>query len=341
MPLLKQLMNKPFEVQNVEIESHELKFNTTFSNSSNDLETRQLATIALTTPEGIFRGEFPTLDLAGYDAPGTEAVIGNARANVEKLVGHSVNCGDIEKLESFDSATTLGVQSALVMGGLSIEPTSTYVPVKASAVVSASTPIDKLQELAELGFSRFKIKISPSVDLGWLETVVTKFPNMQIDVDANGSFAGTEVTTAVRVLMSGVTVFEQPFSPSESNSLEAEQLGACTQGEQYISADESASSPDAVSAAITSGAFNAVCVKPFRYGSLGATLEAAGSLLESGTQVQLGGLLEAGVGRTMLALIQNELDLSLTGDISPASYLYEAQPLPDLTLVDGSLSLPT
>lgn len=332
-------MNRPFEVKNVEICRQELTFNSTFSSSAGDLETRDLATIELTTPEGTLRGEFPSLDLPGYETPSTQAVIAAAESSVQKLVGHSVNSHDIENLEVFDAPVKLGIQSALVMGASAVEPTGSYKPVKASAVISAGESLGKMSELAELGYSRFKIKVSPDTDVAWLSSVISNFPDHQIDIDANGSFTAADLPAAIHLLMAGVTVFEQPFNPRETNCLEAQQLAACMKEGQFISVDESAADLDLTMQAFRDGAINAVCVKPFRYGGVSTTLETAKQLSEAGLEVQLGGMLEAGAGRTLLALIQGELDLRLIGDISPASYLYADQPFDDLKLVDGELKL--
>ncbi len=295
--------------------------------------------LEMTTPNGVIAGEFPTLDLPGYEAPATDAVIESAQALVGKLVGHSVSAYDVEDLENLDVPVKLGIQNALLMGALAIEPTGTYKPVDASAVVSDGEPVENLVELAQLGYSRFKIKVSPKTDPAWLASVAAQFPELQIDIDANGSFAPADLPAALKLLRTGVTVFEQPFEHEMSTSPEAQQLFAALEENQFISLDESATDIEFVLQAHKAGAINAVCVKPFRYGGITATLEIAELLCDTGISIQLGGLLEAGAGRRLLALVQNELNLALIGDISPASYLYQDQPFDDLVLVDGKLHL--
>ena len=196
-------------------------------------------------------------------------------------------------------------------------------------------------QIAERGFQRIKLKIVPSQRSGakprdLVRAVRSGAPNVQIQVDGNGSFDKTTFTEVAELADEDVAVIEQPFSPSQVG-LAADLVATGA----IVAADESATNLGAVQELVGLKACSAVVVKSSRLGGLLAAFELLGWCEENNVATSAGGMLECGLGRHALAVVAANDACTLTGDLSPARHWLLRDPWPDVEMVDGVIRVPS
>ncbi|MGH8995495.1 MAG: enolase C-terminal domain-like protein, partial [Acidimicrobiales bacterium] len=173
--------------------------------------------------------------------------------------------------------------------------------VETGAVVGipADRTFDRLLEAVaqalESGARRVRVKIEPGWAAEPLLAIRSRFPELDLQADANGSFDpgdGGEFRSLDLLDRLGLRCLEQPFGPGdlEAHAALAERLAT------PIALDESLSSPDRVRAAVKSGACSVACLKPGRLGGVFATMAAAETCADAGVQCFVGGVFESGLG---------------------------------------------
>ncbi len=216
--------------------------------------------------------------------------------------------------------------------------------VPAGAVISLGS-VEATSAAAHLadqqGFARVKIKVVPGVQSGIdpvavVAAIKTQFAEMEVHVDANGSFDSDSVAELERMVAAGASAVEQPFPPD--NSELATELVA--RGLRII-ADESATSLDAVAELVERRACTGVVVKSSRLGGLFPAFELMGWCLENGVPVAAGGMQESGLGRSALAVVAAHEACTITGDVSPAQRWLADDPWDDVEMIDGRITVPT
>jgi O-succinylbenzoate synthase len=237
------------------------------------------------------------------------------------------------------------------------------ISVPVGAVVGTSESVETL--LAEVdaqvaaGFARVKLKIGPGWDVVPVTAVRRRHPDLQLQVDANGSYSRTDVMHLMELDGLDLTCIEQPFS---SDDLEGHALLARSM-RTPVCLDESLHSPESVRSALAMGACQVVCVKPARLGGLTAALEvyrdcagpgdgegaspgngttrSTGTGTGTGTPLWVGGMFESGYARSVNTALAALPGFILPGDLAPAAtYLTEdlvAAPLVDRQGPDGQL----
>ncbi len=216
--------------------------------------------------------------------------------------------------------------------------------VPAGAAISIGSVADTLQATSSAhkdGFGRVKLKIVPSAISGVqpsviVDAVVQSFPELEVHVDANGSFDQSNASEIDAVIDAGATAVEQPFAPAE-----LQLAAALVKRGAPVLADEAATDIDTVQKLVTAGACSGIVVKSSRLGGLYPTLELLTWCEENQVPVAAGGMQESGLGRAALAVIAGHPACTITGDVGPALRWLAEDPWNDVEMVDGLIAVPS
>jgi len=217
---------------------------------------------------------------------------------------------------------------------------TTGMSAPAGAVVGLApipTMLDQVETLVDQGYRRIKVKIAPGKILLPIEAIRSSFPDIELHVDANASLRAEDLPTLVRLRDVGVRVVEQPFAVNDHQS--AARLVADT--DLAVAADEAVSSGADVQRLAIDKAATAIAVKPPKLGGLQATLHLLDDVREAGMHAALGGMLESGLGRHVLAALAPLEAFSLTGDLSPAKRWLADDPFRDIRMSKGQIDAPS
>jgi O-succinylbenzoate synthase len=168
------------------------------------------------------------------------------------------------------------------------------------------------------GMSRVKLKIAPGHDIEPLTAVRNRYPDLFLQGDANGSYAGVPGGPPPALDELGLVCIEQPLGVGDFDGHARLARSRSTP----VCLDESLDSAASVRRALALGACSVVCVKPARLGGIGQALEACGAAAEQGVPLWVGGMYESGYGRAANAGLATGPGRWLPGDLSrPSDYL--------------------
>jgi O-succinylbenzoate synthase len=189
------------------------------------------------------------------------------------------------------------------------------------------------------GYRRIKLKIAPGWEIEPVRQVRDAFPDIALQVDANGGFEPSPASTEVFVELDGygLLMIEQPF---EEDELLAH---AALQGrlETPVCLDESISSAAAVSTALALEACRIVNIKVSRLGGLGKAREVHDLCFDAGIPVWCGGMHEFGVGRAANIAVASLPGFTYPSDISGSKKYYEHDVVvPEIVAKDGQVRVP-
>ncbi|MEM8925221.1 MAG: o-succinylbenzoate synthase [Actinomycetota bacterium] len=206
--------------------------------------------------------------------------------------------------------------------------------VVAGAAVGLGTVAEVVasaERQAAAGFGRIKLKIQPGHDVDVVAAVVDAVPDVEVQVDGNGSFDATHLDALAGLGDLGVTAIEQPFAPDDVASA----ASLTERSSAPVVADEAAPDLNAVRALQRAGALGGVSIKPPRVGGLGRAVELHDLCRTSELKATAGGMIECGLGRRSLAALAALPAFTLAGDVSPAARWLKADPWPDLAMGAG------
>ena len=209
----------------------------------------------------------------------------------------------------------------------------------AGAVVGLAplpTMLREVEQLADAGYRRVKIKIAPGKIVVPVEAIRSSFPDLELQVDANGSLRREDLPALLRLRDLGVRVVEQPFATLEHGP--AARLVAET--DMAIAADEAVHLPSDIGELAVDRAATAIVVKPSKLGGLTSALRVLDAIAEFDMDASIGGMLESGLGRHLLAALAPLPVFTLTGDLSPAGRWLSDDPFRDITLRNGRIEAP-
>ncbi len=190
---------------------------------------------------------------------------------------------------------------------------------------------------AEQGYRRLKLKITPVGCEAIVAAVRGELPDIELQLDANASFAPVDLDALVRLAALGVRAVEQPFAPHDLDS--AAVLVSAT--DMLVVADEAATDLEAVRRLVDRGACSAVSIKPPRLGGIGAAVAVHDWCVANGVPATAGGMLEGGLGRHALAAVAALPGFTLAGDVSPARRWLAADPWDDIGFDRGTIPVPS
>ena len=171
------------------------------------------------------------------------------------------------------------------------------------------------------GASRLRVKVDPSWALEPLSALRRAAPEALLQADANGSLGGSQGLKVLHGIDGlGLACIEEPLGTTD--------LAASASLAQQISTplclDETLSTPRVVRDALRYQACGVLCIKPGRLGGIRAALRALGEAQMHGVDCFVGGMFEAGLGRSALGALAGRPEATLIGDVvSAGTYLVE------------------
>ncbi len=187
------------------------------------------------------------------------------------------------------------------------------------------------------GYLRVKLKIHPGWDVEPVLAVRAQFPDLALQVDANGTYCLGDATRLSALDEARLLCLEQPL---ESDDLVGHAAWAGKM-RTPICLDESITSASDACSAIALGACQVINIKP---GRVGGYLEAVRihdvSALRD-VPVWCGGMLETGVGRSANLALAALPNFSLPGDLSASDRFYREDVTEPVVLgPDGMIAVP-
>lgn len=201
-------------------------------------------------------------------------------------------------------------------------------PLPASLAIGLAD--DPVERVAAIEPAAVKIKIRRGDDLGRVEAVRRRYPELIVGVDANGCYSWDDRDTLLRLDALDVAYVEQPFARDDLES------HAMLRGELVadVVLDEAIDSLAAVVGAIEAGAADVLAVAPGRIGPA-ACRTAHDVALAAGLRIKASGLLEGGIGRAHLLAVAS-LPATAHSDLGDeAWFLTERTAVQGPTVVGG------
>ncbi|HEY3682474.1 MAG TPA: o-succinylbenzoate synthase [Streptosporangiaceae bacterium] len=233
--------------------------------------------------------------------------------------------------------TASGTPLATALGG-------TRTTTAAGVSLGIEPTIDALMEqvgrhVAD-GYGRVKLKIAPGWDTGPVRAVREAFPDLLLQVDANGVYPETpEALETLRGLDAyGLLLVEQPFAPG---ALAAHARLARTLGTP-VCLDESVDDLGQLDTAIALGAGGVLNIKVSRMGGLTAARAAHERAVAAGWRVWCGGMHEFGIGRAANVALASLPGFDLPSDVSGSDKYYARDIVdPPIRALAGQVAVPT
>lgn len=215
----------------------------------------------------------------------------------------------------------------------------------AGAVVGlAPIPVmlDEVEGLVESGYRRLKCKIAPGKITTPIEAIRTSFPDIELQVDANASLQAEDIPALLVLHDLGVTAIEQPFAVADHDAatrlVAAHRVG---QSGVEVVGDEAVQNGSDVDRLAANGGATAVAIKPSKLGGIQAALDVLDRVTAAGFGASIGGMLESGLGRHVLAAFAPLPAFNIVGDLSPAKRWLDDDPFRDIALKRGHIVAPS
>ena len=184
--------------------------------------------------------------------------------------------------------------------------------------------LERIGEFLDQGYQRIKIKIKPGWDIGMCETVRGRFPDILLQVDANGAYTLDDRKTLTSLDRFGLLMLEQPFPPYDLWDHRLLQRRMRTP----LCLDESITSLTTARQAQEMGSCRVINIKVGRVGGIGEARRIHDFCMDRDIPVWCGGMLESGIGRAHNIHLATLPNFRLPHDIS-ASRRYYAEDIID------------
>jgi O-succinylbenzoate synthase len=183
-----------------------------------------------------------------------------------------------------------------------------------------------------------KLKIAPGWDVSPVREVRAAYPDLDLQVDANGIYSEDDADALRALDEFGLTMIEQPFAPR--NLLAHARLQKLVS--TPICLDESVETLDDLETALSVEALRVLNIKVSRMGGLTAARAAHDRAQQAGIPVWCGGMHEFGIGRAANIALSSLAGFTLPSDVS-ASAKYYAQDVitPPVVAAQGVVQVPT
>jgi O-succinylbenzoate synthase len=260
--------------------------------------------------EAIFVLQYFILDLL-RSRFGTRFQIGELNNFLAKIQGHNMAKSAVE-MAVID--LTLKRQNISLRSLLD----STTDIVKFGGVVDGTNAIaetlDEVKTLVNLGYSRIKVKVNPSVSPKYLRDIRNEFNDLEMFVDANESFESFKAALDYfkEIEDCNLTMIEQPFDRDEI--LSNTRLGGLVA--PPICLDEPIISVKAGKSLIETGACDIPCVKVGRMGGIIEVLRFHEVMEESGIFGYIGGNFSSDLAKWVDCLLASLPQFNMIADIS-------------------------
>lgn len=197
--------------------------------------------------------------------------------------------------------------------------------------------LDSVEGYLSQGYVRIKLKIEPGNDIAQVAAVREKFPDVLLQVDANGAYRIDDARHLAQLDAFALLLLEQPL-PDDDLSGHAELAKLIG---TPICLDESIGSPADARDAIALGACRVINIKPGRVGGYLEALKIHDLCVHAGIAVWCGGMLETGVGRAANLALAALPGFCLPGDLSASDRYFHQDVTDAFVLEDGHIRVPT
>jgi O-succinylbenzoate synthase len=256
-------------------------------------------------------------------------------AGVAALVppGHPMAAAALETAVLDAELRAAGTSLAAYLGA-----TRTRVPagVAVGIVDPLGALLDAVDAFAAKGYVRVKLKIEPGRDVDVVRAVRERFPDLPLQVDANGAYPPGAFDDLVALDAFGLLLVEQPFAAGEL----AAHAELARRSRTPVCLDESIGSAADASHAIAMGACSVVNVKAPRVGGYLEAKRVHDVCVDAGVPVWCGGMLETGLGRAGNVALAALPGFTLPGDLSASDRYYGRDLTEPFVLDDGHLAVP-
>jgi O-succinylbenzoate synthase len=218
---------------------------------------------------------------------------------------------------------------------------ATRARVPAGVAIGITEPTERVLEMIETfqaqQYARVKLKIEPGRDVRVVRAVRERFPDLALQVDANGAYSTSAIDDLLALDPFDLLLVEQPFAPDEllAHAQLARQLRT------PVCLDESIVSAPSARYAIALGACSVVNIKAPRVGGYLEARRVHDVCVEAGVAAWCGGMLETGIGRAANLALAALPGFTLTGDLSASARYYARDLTEAFVLDDGHLNVPT
>jgi o-succinylbenzoate synthase len=244
--------------------------------------------------------------------------------------GVDIACWDLwSRAEGVPLARALGGERSEIAAGVSlgIEPTTDDLLAEVNRHVGD-------------GYPRVKLKIAPGWDLEPVKAVRKAYPDLLLQVDANGAYRESSEHLEALTALDGyeLLLLEQPFAPGA--------LAAHARLQQRLSTpiclDESVEDLDQLDSAIELRAGRILNIKVSRMGGLSAAVAAHDRALEASWAVWCGGMHEFGIGRAANVAMASLPGYTLPSDVSGSDKYYAEDVVdPPIVARGGMVAVPS
>jgi o-succinylbenzoate synthase len=277
--------------------------------------------------------------LAAATAPDAEGLLeqpAEAWRVWARIKGHQFAKAGVEMAVWDLAARRRGVSVAGLLGG---EQARIPAGVSLGIEPSVEALLEQVARHVEDGYLRVKLKIAPGWDVGPVNAARERFPDLALQVDANGAYApGSRQAAALEELDdAGLLLIEQPFPASELLATAALQERMTTP----ICLDESVVDLGQLATAVALDAGRILNVKVSRMGGLGPARAAVGAATAAGWQAWVGGMHEFGVGRSANVAFASLPGCTLPSDVSGSDKYYASDLVdPPIRATAGYVEVP-
>ena len=198
--------------------------------------------------------------------------------------------------------------------------------------------LDWIDEALDRGYQRVKLKIKPGWDVDVLETVRSRFSDVDLMVDANAAYTPDDIDRLRRLDDLGLMMIEQPYAGDDLLDHARLQRELATP----ICLDESLASVHAVEQALDLDSCRIVNLKQGRVGGLTNARRVHDLCRDQDVPLWCGGMLETGIGRAVNVALATLPGFTLPHDLSASERYYQRDVIdPPFELnPDGTLTAP-
>jgi o-succinylbenzoate synthase len=262
----------------------------------------------------------------------------------QPLAAATLPMGAIQGQQMAKCALELAVLDAELRGaGISLATRLGATRARVTAGVAVGLTGDLPALLAEvgrwvdLGYRRVKLKIHPGWDVEVVLAVRAHFPDLALQVDANGSYALGDAGRLAALDGAGLVCLEQPLPADDlvGHAAWAGKMGT------PLCLDESITSAATAASAVALGACQVINIKAARVGGYLEAVRIHDLCAAAAIPVWCGGMLETGVGRLANLALAALPNFSLPGDLSGSGRFYR-EDITEAVVVDpdGTIAVP-
>lgn len=203
---------------------------------------------------------------------------------------------------------------------------------------SVSQLLERIASFLEEGYQRIKIKIKPGWDISVCREVRKEFPDIALQVDANGAYSRRDRDLLKRLDGFGLRMLEQPFAAYDlwDHSRLQEEI------KTPLCLDESIVSVETARQAHEMGSCRIINIKVGRVGGVVESRKIHDYCEEKTMPVWCGGMLESGIGRAHNIHLATLPNFQYPNDLSASKRYYKQdliEPPVDITS-EGTIKVP-